>query len=198
MGSKIKKCDFCDRTFENHYSYCPYCGISLSKCSTENNKLVSWDNRLISFAFSVLVTAAVGGLLQDLSTSIDLKDNDLWVFASLIIILSTISLIVYIFEKYPDNWIPFLKTLMIGLASMTTFSLIRFYHFFSNPENLTGSMLGLLNVSYNIFLGSLIFIGVLLFTHSIVEKETKKKKGLGIAATIVLIIGISLYFFPIS
>jgi hypothetical protein len=135
------------------------------------------DIKLIPFAFSVLVAAAIGGLLNTFSTSIELIDNDVWVTASAITIFLTIVFIGYIFEKFPNNWISFLKTIVVSFSAMTTFSLIRFYHFFNEYTNPKSEIKGFLTVSYNIFLFLLFLIGILLIFHSILERKNVNKRN---------------------
>lgn len=188
----LKKKSNTDKTYQNLKS-------SIEKLKDEKKKLkrsvgylkrkkADENIKLITFAFSVLVAAAVGGLLNTLSTSIEIIDNDVWVTASMITIILTITFIGYIFEKFPDNWISILKILMVGFASMTTFSLIRFYHFFNEYTDPKTEIQGFLNVSYYIFLGLLFLIGVILIIHSYLEKDIKKRYLLASTGGGILII----------
>ena len=145
------------------------------------------ESKLIPFSFSVLVAAAVGNLLNTLSTSIDIFENHIWVSVTTITIILTITFIGYIFEKFPNDRKTLLKTAMVGFGSITTFSLIRFYHFFNLYLNEGSEFENLLTVNYFISMAFIALIGIGLIIHAFIEKDAKKRYLLEFAGGAILL-----------
>ena len=144
-------------------------------------------SKLTSFAFSVLVASAVGALLNSLATSIPETSNIEWLSSSLIAIILTIGFIIYIFEKSPNEFLSILKVFVIGLGTMATLALLRFFHYYSLFTSNNTAFEGRLDGIYFIFIILFLINGILLFIHGLYVRNNEKLK------IVLIIIGIVIF-----
>ncbi len=158
-------------------------------------KKLNEESKFINYTFSVLVAAAVGGLLNSLSTYFPLEQYLEWVSASFIIIILTIGFIGYTFEKFPDNAISGVKTFIVISGALATFAILRYYHYLRLYTNPTSAIANRLNISYLLFLSLFSSIGVALLYHAYLERDERAREKLIIAGIAILLISIVFFIF---
>jgi len=171
-------------------------------------ELESDQKRLLEFAFSILISAAVAYLLGSLVSDVPIENSEQWLFFSIIIVICTVGFICYIFDSFPTGKYVFFKTFLIISSTMTIFGFSRFYSFYielKNPElAVTENSMG---INYYTFVGFFAISGVILIIQGIIEflekyqsneKYTRACLLVLSGIFILVIVGAFLTFIPLG